>query len=243
MKKNIVLLFLFLGATTFPAMAVYESGKALYNSHANLINTAKNAVETTQMRITQALQLQNDLTNLENWGGMLLGEENAQLAKTLKDLQAIHDGSKSIIRDSAKFEQNFDRTFQNFENYKNMDNMQLLREVENMSGQVNTTIKDSLKLASKTAGNIASETKSLAFMGKTDGAKGNLQIAIANKKIAEMQNNKLARIENLTAENLRVLALTQQAKITQEEIDNEDFKNWIKTEKTDTPRTIPRRNY
>ena len=90
-----------------------------------------------------------------------------------------------------------------------MDNMQLLREADKMTGQVNTTIKDSLKLASKTAENIASETKSLAFMGKTDGAKGNLQIA-------EMQNNKLARIENLMAENLRILALTEQAKITRE---------------------------
>ena len=62
-------------------------------------------------------------------------------------------------------------------------------------------------------------------MGKTDGAKGNLQIAIANKKIAEMQNNKLARIENLLAENLRVLAITEQAKITREEIEEERFNN------------------
>ena len=35
--------------------------------------------------------------------------------------------------------------------------MQLLREADKMTGQVNTTIKDSLKLASKTAENIASD--------------------------------------------------------------------------------------
>ncbi|WP_147524926.1 hypothetical protein [Cetobacterium somerae] len=184
-----------------------------------MIKTAtENALQTQQ----QIQQLQNDATNLSQIGATILGQENQALLDGIDSLVKINDNSQSLIRNQQNFDKNYENLFQKIEKYKNMDREQLERESLKLSREMNSNLKTSMKVTTTMQNQMSREKNRLNSFGKNTGTlNGNLQSLQAIKAVGDDQANKLARIEALQAEEIRLKALEMQKQETEKELTKE----------------------
>ncbi len=232
MRKYIFLAWLILSTSSAFSLAVYDSANHQQNMQNYQMLTlqrieqiktyTENALQTQQ----QIQQLQNDATNLANIGAFIVGEENQALLEGILNLKAINDNTDSLIRNNDNFEKNYENMFQDYDRYKNMDNEELAAEGLRLTKEMNNSLKTSVKLANASTKQLAREERRLnTFTSSTSNTVGNLQTQQALKSLGEDQSNKLARIEGLQAELVRLQALEMQNKVTEEELADE---RWVK---------------
>ncbi|WP_438530704.1 hypothetical protein [Cetobacterium sp.] len=181
-----------------------------------MIKTAtENALQTQQ----QIQQLQNDATNLSQIGATILGQENQALLDGIDSLVKINDNSQSLIRNQQNFDKNYENLFQKIEKYKDMDREQLERESLKLSREMNSNLKTSMKVTTTMQNQMSREKNRLNSFGKNTGTlNGNLQSLQAIKAVGDDQASKLARIEALQAEEIRLKALEMQKQETEKEL-------------------------
>lgn len=229
MKRILMILFLFgkMFMNSF-ALTVYDPANHQQNianyqmmllQKIEMIKTAtENALQTQQ----QIQQLQNDATNLSTIGATILGQENQALLDGIENLVQINDNSQSLIRNQQNFDKNYENLFQKIEKYKDMDREQLERESLKLSREVNSNLKTSMKVTTTMQNQMAREKSRLNSFGKNTGTlSGNLQSLQAIKAVGDDQASKLARIEALQAEEIRLKALEMQKEETERELRRE----------------------
>ena len=235
MKRILMILFLFgkMFTSSF-ALTVYDPANHQQNvanyqimllQKIEMIKTAtENALQTQQ----QIQQLQNDATNLSTIGATILGQENQALLDGIENLVQINDNSQSLIRNQQNFDKNYENLFQKIEKYKDMDREQLERESIKLSREVNSNLKTSMKVTTTMQNQMAREKSRLNSFGKNTGTlSGNLQSLQAIKAVGDDQASKLARIEALQAEEIRLKALEMQKEETERELRREFGKKRI----------------
>ncbi|ERT66843.1 putative P-type conjugative transfer protein TrbJ [Cetobacterium somerae ATCC BAA-474] len=228
--KKILLIFLLFSKmfTNSFAIPVYDAANHQQNmanyqmmllQKIEMIKTAtENALQTQQ----QIQQLQNDATNLSQIGATILGQENQALLDGIDSLVKINDNSQSLIRNQQNFDKNYENLFQKIEKYKNMDREQLERESLKLSREMNSNLKTSMKVTTTMQNQMSREKNRLNSFGKNTGTlNGNLQSLQAIKAVGDDQANKLARIEALQAEEIRLKALEMQKQETEKELTKE----------------------
>lgn len=229
MKRILMILFLFgkMFMSSF-AIPVYDAANHQQNlanyqmmllQKVEMIKTAtENALQTQQ----QLQQLQNDTTNLSKIGATILGQENQALLDGIENLVQINDNSQSLIRNQQNFDKNYENLFQKIEKYKDMDREQLERESLKLSREINSNLKTSMKVTTTMQNQMAREKSRLNSFGKNTGTlSGNLQSLQAIKAVGDDQASKLARIEALQAEEIRLKALEMQKEETERELRRE----------------------
>lgn len=229
MRKKYILLMLILSSISSFGFAVYDAANHQQNMQNYQMMTlqklemVKSYTEEVLQSQQQFQQLQNDATNLTNIGAALIGEENKALLEGILAIQDINRNTDSIIRNNENFEKNYENMFQKFERYKDMDNEQLAREGTRLTREMNSSLKTSMKLANASTTQEREEKRLKTFTTQTSTSVGNLQTQQALKSIGEDQANKLAKIEGLQAEMVRLQALEIQEKMTEKELANERF--------------------
>ena len=220
--KKLILINIFLALTTqnFAAKIVYDPANHRQNMQnyqmmiLQKIEEAKTATESIIQTQQQLEQLQHDLTNLEAWSGVIIGEETLALIEALNDLNAINVNSKSILKNAKNIEENFDILYTPKEKLANMDGKELTNEIYRLSQNREESIKEYLKTAATILEQKQKDNVKMAnFMALTDGAKGNLQASVATKKGIDHLNNRVSRMNDLEAKKLSMEA----EKIAQEE--------------------------
>lgn len=226
MKRILMILFLFgkmfMNSFAIPVydVANHQQNMANYQmmllQKVEMIKTAtENALQTQQ----QIQQLQNDATNLSTIGATILGQENQALLDGIENLVQINDNSQSLIRNQQNFDKNYENLFQKIEKYKDMDREQLERESLRLSREVNSNLKTSMKVTTTMQNQMSREKNRLNSFGKNTGTlSGNLQSLQAIKAVGDDQASKLARIEALQAEEIRLKALEMQRQETEKEL-------------------------
>lgn len=210
MKKILIIISsLILASQSFGARIVYDPTNHRQNMQnyqmmiLQKIEEVKTATENIIQTQQQLEQLQHDVTNLESWSGLVLGEKNQELVQALKDLNTINDNSKSILRNAQTIDSNFDRIYATRDRLAKMDNKELAKEMYRLSQNRNDNLKEHLKTATTILEQNEKENQSMAnFMALTDGAKGNLQSSLATKKGIDQLNNKIARMSELDAKKM-----------------------------------------
>lgn len=210
LKKSLLISFLLIMANqSLAAKIVYDPTNHRQNMQnyqvmiLQKIEQIKTATENVIQTQQQLEQLQHDLTNLEAWSGVLLGEENTALTQALKDLNTINQNSKSILRNAQNIDGNFEQIYATKERLSNMSAEELARETYRLSQNRNDNLKEHLKTATTILEQNEKDNQSMAkFMAITDGAKGNLQSNMAAKKGIDQLNNKIARMNELEAKRL-----------------------------------------
>lgn len=228
--KKILLIFLLFSKmfTSSFAIPVYDAANHQQNmanyqmmllQKIEMIKTAtENALQTQQ----QIQQLQNDATNLSQIGATILGQENQALLDGIDSLVKINDNSQSLIRNQQNFDKNYENLFQKIEKYKDMDREQLERESLKLSREMNSNLKTSMKVTTTMQNQMSREKNRLNSFGKNTGTlNGNLQSLQAIKAVGDDQASKLARIEALQAEEIRLKALEMQKQETEKELTKE----------------------
>ena len=235
MRKKYILIMLILSSISSFAIAVYDAANHQQNMQNYQMMTlqklemVKSYTEEALQTQQQLQQLQNDSTNLAKIGSSIIGEENQALLEGILTIRDINRNTDSIIRNSENFESNYENMFQKFERYKEMDNEQLAREGERLTREMNSSLKTSMKLANASTTQEREEKRLKNFTTQTSTSVGNLQTQQALKSIGEDQANKLAKIEGLQAEMVRLQALNIQEKMTEKELANERFQKSIGT--------------
>lgn len=196
------------------------------------IEEVKTATESVIQTQQQLEQLQHDLTNLETWSGVVLGEENTALTQALKSLNDINENSKSILRNAETIDTNFEQIYASKEKLSKMNGKQLAEETYRLSQNRNNNLKEHLKTAATILEQNEKDNQSMAkFMAMTDGAKGNLQAGIATKKGVDQLNNKIARMNELEAKKLIMEAERLAEEEAREQLEDEKAKRLQKMSK------------
>lgn len=231
--KKLLLLSLLLSRVIF-ALTVYDPANHQQNlrnyqmmilQKVEQVKTAsENALQTRQ----QLEQLNNDMTNLEGWTGILLGEESKLLVKGMDDLNAINRNTTSLLRDPEKIDLNFDDVFKEIEDLKGLNSDELAREIRKLARSRKSNIKDNLKTASQVMKLNEEDTRSMErYMNQTDGATGNLQSAMATKKGIDQLNGKFARLTDLQAKAIIMEAEKQAEKQTIDDLLDEQVRRML----------------
>lgn len=169
------------------------------------------AIEQTQKQVEM---VQNDITNLESWGGLVLGEENSHILQTFEELNSINKTTQSILRNSKNIESNFDKIYLTKDRIASMDSKELTQEAYRIAKYKNNNLKEHLKTASVILEQNEKDAKKMStFMSTTDGAKGNLQASLATKKGVDQLNTKIARLTDVQAKTM----IIQAEKLAEEE--------------------------
>lgn len=169
------------------------------------------AIEQTQKQVEM---VQNDITNLESWGGLVLGEENSHILQTFEELNSINKTTQSILRNSKNIESNFDKIYLTKDRIASMDSKELAQEAYRITKYKNSNLKEHLKTASVILEQNEKDAKKMSsFMATTDGAKGNLQASLATKKGVDQLNTKIARLTDVQAKSI----IIQTEKMAEEE--------------------------
>ena len=220
MKKLLIISCIFTIISKGYAITVYDPAnhrQNMQNYQMMVLQKIEEAVTATESIIQtqqQVQQLQNDLTNLEAWSGVIIGEETLALIEALNDLNAINVNSKSILKNAKNIEENFDILYTPKEKLANMDGKELTNEIYRLSQNREESIKEYLKTAATILEQNQKDNAKMAnFMALTDGAKGNLQASVATKKGIDHLNNRVSRMNDLEAKKLSMEA----EKIAQEE--------------------------
>lgn len=215
MRKKLIFLSLFIsmGINSF-SLTVYDPANHQTNMQqyqTNIlqkIEQVKTATDTAK-QVTYDLQnLKDNATNLEQWTGTLLGEESQALLKAIDDLNQINANTQAVLRNSREIEKDFDNFYLPTDELKNLDSTELYNEITKLARNRRYALKDNLKTATSVIEmNTKDRNSSASFMGTTDGARGQLQSAMATKKGIDQLNNKIARSLDLQAKQL--LAMSQ----------------------------------
>ena len=169
------------------------------------------AIEQTQKQVEM---VQNDITNLESWGGLVLGEENSHILQTFEELNSINKTTQSILRNSKNIESNFDKIYLTKDRIASMDSKELIQEAYRIAKYKNNNLKEHLKTASVILEQNEKDAKKMStFMATTDGATGNLQASLATKKGVDQLNTKIARLTDVQAKSI----IIQTEKLAEEE--------------------------
>lgn len=130
------------------------------------------AIEQTQKQVEM---VQNDITNLESWGGLVLGEENNHILQTFEELNSINKSTQSILRNSKNIESNFDKIYLTKDKIASMDSKELAQEAYRITKYKNSNLKEHLKTASVILEQNEKDARKMSsFMATTDG--GSLSI-------------------------------------------------------------------
>ena len=169
------------------------------------------AIEQTQKQVEM---VQNDITNLESWGGLVLGEENNHILQTFEELNSINKSTQSILRNSKNIESNFDKIYLTKDKIASMDSKELAQEAYRITKYKNSNLKEHLKTASVILEQNEKDARKMSsFMATTDGATGNLQASLATKKGVDQLNTKIARLTDVQAKSI----IIQTEKLAEEE--------------------------
>lgn len=180
------------------------------------------AIEQTQKQVEM---VQNDLTNLESWGGLVLGEENSHILQTFDELNSINKSTQSILRNSKNIESNFDKIYLTKDKIASMDSKELANELYRITKYKNSNLKEHLKTASVILEQNEKDAKKMStFMATTDEAKGNLQASLATKKGVDQLNTKIARLTDVQAKSI----IIQTEKLAEEEAVNQLLDEQVK---------------
>ncbi|WP_349764088.1 hypothetical protein [Fusobacterium sp. SYSU M8D902] len=226
--KKIVFMFLILLSQAYSAVIVFDPNNYQSNMQQYQVNLlqkieqVKTATDTARQATYDIQNLKDNATNLESWAGVLLGEENQILFKAIDDLNAINKNSQAVLRNSKKISEEFDEFYLPTDRLKNLNSKELANEIYKVSKNRRYNLKDNLKTATTILEQIENDRNSTAsFVSSTDGAKGQLQSAMATKKGIDQLNNKISRSLDLQAKQLLALSQNEADKITEEELEEE----------------------
>lgn len=227
MNKFNISLFLIMAVNSF-ALTVYDPANHQTNMQqyqTNIlqkIEQVKTATDTAK-QVTYDLQnLKDNATNLEQWTGTLLGEESQALLKAIDDLNQINANSQAVLRNSKEIEKDFDNFYLPTDELKDLDSTELYNEITKLARNRRYALKDNLKTATSVIEmNSNDRNSSASFMGTTDGARGQLQSAMATKKGIDQLNNKISRSLDLQAKQLLAMSQSEADKQMIEELERE----------------------
>lgn len=195
------------GMTKVLTQILTETQKIQKDQAKGLTEDIRQTLEAIEQTEKQIAMVQNDMTNLQSWGGLILGEENSYLIQTFDDLNAINKQSQSILRNAKTIEDNFDKVYLTRDKLTSMDSKELANELYRIGKYKNNNLKEHLKTASLVLEQNEKEAKKMgSFMAATDNAKGNLQASLATKKGVDQLNTKIARLTDVQAKAIIIQA-------------------------------------
>ena len=230
MKK--ILILILLSRLTY-GMTVYDPAnhqqsianhQMMVLQRMEMIKQYTEAIKHTQNQITQ---LKNDGLNLSTLTAGIVGKENQALLESLVLAQEIAGDRKAILNNSENLDGEI-KIFQDIERLGEMSSEQLEYELKKVTKEANNILADSIKYASKSSEKaLAEEERRLKnFTIQTSAPVGSLQAQQQLKQISEDQSKKLAQIEVLLAEQMKLQSILEQVNQSQMNIEKEELRKF-----------------